>query len=234
MIVRDDGASLVLVTQPDHAALARRLMERWVADGLPAHPRRAAILQAIEQHDNGWLEVDAAPIVDGEGRILDFVTAPADVRQGVWPRAVARLEHDPWTAALVAEHAVYVYSRFRADPLWTAFFAGMEARRDAAMLRAGLRLDDLEHDYRWLRLADLVSLVFCARWTDTHEAFGYSIRGEEGDVLITPDPFGGRHVPLTVAARVLPKARFEDAADAARCWRNAALVEVQGEVRASG
>jgi hypothetical protein len=110
----------------------------------------------------------------------------------------------------------------------------MTARRDAAVARAGLLADDLEQDYRWLRLADLVSLVFCAGWTDTHEAFGYSIHGAHGDVLIAPDPFGGRHVPLTVAARVLSKARFADAADAARCWRDAGLVELGGEVRAAG
>ena len=68
MIVRPAGDVLHLITQPDHAALARRIMDRWIADDLPASPRRASILRAIEEHDHGWLDVDAAPIVDAGHR----------------------------------------------------------------------------------------------------------------------------------------------------------------------
>jgi hypothetical protein len=39
-------------------------------------PQRAAILTAIDEHDNGWREPDSSPIVDGMGRILDFIAAP--------------------------------------------------------------------------------------------------------------------------------------------------------------
>ena len=74
MILRPAGPDQLLITQPDHAALAARIMEHWRADGLPQSPRRAAILRAIEQHDNGWDEIDIAPIVDrATGRILDFI-----------------------------------------------------------------------------------------------------------------------------------------------------------------
>src|SRR3954463_4207109 len=105
MIVRTYRDRLQLITQPDHAQLARRIMEHCVA--LADHPRRNAIMLAIAEHDNGWAEPDAAPTVDlSTGRIADFITAPTAVRQGAWPRAVARLAHSPWAAALVANHAV--------------------------------------------------------------------------------------------------------------------------------
>jgi hypothetical protein len=64
MIIRADDSSLFLVTQPDHAALAARIMRRWTAAGFPEPPRRDDVLAAIDAHDNGWREVDAAPRAD--------------------------------------------------------------------------------------------------------------------------------------------------------------------------
>ena len=64
---------------------------------LASRPRRDAILHAIAEHDNGWAEGDAAPSVNpATGQIFDFISAPIAVRQGVWPRGVARLAGDPW------------------------------------------------------------------------------------------------------------------------------------------
>ena len=60
MIIRRKGTTPLLITQPDHAQLAATIMERWQEDGFPDSPRRAAILLAIREHDNGWREVDAA------------------------------------------------------------------------------------------------------------------------------------------------------------------------------
>src|SRR5262245_34771603 len=40
MIVRPAGDHLHLITQPDHAALAGRIMEPWIADDLPPSPPR--------------------------------------------------------------------------------------------------------------------------------------------------------------------------------------------------
>ena len=80
---------------------------------------------------------DAAPTVDPEsGKVMDFVSAPLSVRHGVWPRGIARLADDPWAAALVAQHVLTVYDRYRSDDEWTAFFVEMAAAR-ARMLRAG-------------------------------------------------------------------------------------------------
>ena len=100
---------------------------------LATRSRRDAILHAVAEHDNGWAEEDAAPRVDpATGQIFDFVSAPAGIRQAVWPRGIARLADDPWAAALVAQHAITIYDRFRPREPWRPFFAEMEeARPDA-------------------------------------------------------------------------------------------------------
>ncbi len=94
MIVCQLASRIRLITQPDHAHLARRIMERCVS--LRDRPRADSILLAIGEHDNGWEEEDASPTVDLEtGKVVDFVSAPLAVRHRVWPRAIGRLSARP-------------------------------------------------------------------------------------------------------------------------------------------
>ena len=89
MIVRPGAGVLHLITQPDHAALARRIMEHW--SSLAKARGGATSCTAIEHHDRGWAEPDAALTVDpATATIRDFVSVPAAVRQSVWPRSVGR------------------------------------------------------------------------------------------------------------------------------------------------
>jgi hypothetical protein len=129
VIVRVVRNHVHLIAQPDHAGLARTVMEHCVP--LAGRHRRNAILRATGDHDNGWSAPDAAPTVNPTtGTIVDFVSTPLDVRQAVWSESVAGLAEGPWAAALVAHHALTVYGRFRSEIRWQPFFAGMEAARD--------------------------------------------------------------------------------------------------------
>ncbi|MPZ20790.1 MAG: DUF3891 family protein [Luteitalea sp.] len=227
MIVRSETGSLLLITQPDHAALARRIMEQAIP--LARTTRRDSILYAVAEHDNGWREPDMAPSVDpATGELQDFVSAPVDVRQAVWPRGVARLAADPWAAALVAQHALTVYGRLRTRPEWEAFFGEMERARDTYLHKAAANLDELRRGYVFLRLGDLASLTFCNGWTKEQRYEGWTIRLDGARLLITPDPFGGRDVPLAVTARKLPNQRFASDADAAAAYRSAKEVTCSG------
>jgi hypothetical protein len=211
MIVRSLGESLLLITQPDHARLAGAMMAR--AAGLASHPRRTSILLAVSEHDNGWAEPDAEPIIGPSGDVADFITAPMVVRQDVWPRAVVRLESEVWAAALVAQHAITVYDRFRSDDAWTRFFADMEALRDNRLARTTLRLDDLIADYAFVRLGDLISLTFCTGWTTPQHYADWTVRRDEDTVLVTPDLFGGEAVSIEIEGTEIPKRTYESDRD---------------------
>jgi hypothetical protein len=226
MIVRDAGSTLQLITQPDHAVLARQIMERWLADELPHSPRRASILHAIGEHDNGWIEPDASPIVDPvSGRILDFISAPVETRRAVWPRAVQRLSTDVWAAALVAQHAIHIYSRYADELEWWPFFEEMARLRRHFATRArdtmpedADPLEVLTRDYVFLRVGDLVSLAFCNGWTDTLHHEEYTITPQASGVTIAPDPFGGARIPIAIRARQLANRRYRDNDDARHAW----------------
>ncbi|MGE3842130.1 MAG: DUF3891 family protein [Vicinamibacterales bacterium] len=229
MIVRDDGVWYWFITQPDHAALAGRLMAAWQADGLPERATRPAVLHATSRHDTGWAEVDAAPSVHPDtGRPVDFVTAETGVRQAVWGRAVDELASEStYAAALIAQHALTIYRRFRQESEWQVFFAAMESARDH-WFSTDRRLDGTRggaldpplhgrltflQDYATLRLGDLLSLSFCLGIGTTEQADGYEVTSDGTKVIVSPDPFAGQTVALEVHARRLPTQRF--ASDAA-------------------
>lgn len=230
MIVREHDRVLHLITQPDHAALSRRVMERWV----PLHDaaRRASILLAIEEHDNGWREPDAAPLTDpSSGGVFDFVHIPADIRQAVWPRGVARLaEDDPWAAALVAHHAVTVYDRYRPDPAWAEFFPRLESLRDELISSARRTYAQLTHDYTFVRIGDLISLIFCTFWTEPQAYDRWAFRRDGDRVIVSPDAFAGREVPIAVNARQIPARPYADDADLQRTIRTSPVVTLRGVV----
>jgi hypothetical protein len=233
MIVCPVAGGLQLVTQPDHARLAGRIMEQCVA--LTGRPRRGSLLLAIAEHDNGWAEEDAAPSADPRtGAIVDFTTAPVSVRHAVWPRAVTRLAHDPWAAALVAQHAIAVHERFHADPDWAMFFAGMAAARDEMLQASGTPLDDFAADYTFVRLADVISLSFCAGWTDEQRVEEWTVRLSGTRVVVTPDPFGGALVPFDVEARVIRRGPFRSDAELREALRAAHDVTLRGEAAGTG
>lgn len=226
MILRPDADRLLLVTQPDHAALAARLMDRCVS--LAESPRRATILLAIAEHDNGWREPDAAPLVDAGGAILDFVHAPDDVRRGVWPRGVARLSAAPYAAALVAQHAIHVFARYRGSEAWTPFFDEMTRHGDARLARTGIAPADLLADYEYVRLGDLLSLAFCNDWRDEQVHGDCRIRFDGRRLTVSPDLFGGQEVAIEVPARILPNRPFASAADARQAFEEAPRTMLTG------
>lgn len=229
MIVRQRPESVQLITQPDHASAAGRIMSRSLA--LAAHPRRESILRAVAEHDNGWREEDADPSVDpASGDVVDFVRATLDVRHRVWPRGVARLAGDPWAAALVAQHAITVYDRFTSDRDWDLFFAEMTIARDRLLRSASRPLDLLLADYVHVRLGDLLSLAFCTGWTDEHRFAGWTVRLSGTHVVVTPDPFGGETCPIHVAARQLDRRTFASREALHEAMRAAAVVQLEGSV----
>ncbi len=211
MILRPHGSNRLAITQPDHAALAGRIVGAWRANGLPESPRRDDVLLAVAEHDNGWREIDDSLLVDpATGAVRDFMTVPAHVKRSVWSRAIARLAATPYAAALVAHHASHVYGRYRSDETWLPFFAEMDASRDRILRDVPVvTRDDFLADYVVLRIGDLASLAFCTAGTMLGGEFGYTVRLDGTRVVITPDPFEGADVPFSIDGHEIEGYTFE-------------------------
>jgi len=230
MIVRDDGDSFLLITQPEHARLARDIVSAIRTEPALRGGTRDSILLATLEHDNGWQEVDSGPTIDpATGRPCDFINGPARVKHELWPRGIRRVAQvDLRAGALIAQHALTVYSYRAGEPEWQPFFVAITALRDD-MLRQiacfdGPPRDDFDREYRCVRLGDSFSLQFCNGWAKPQVTFGYRAELNGSSLAISPDPFGESVVPLRVLARRIGARRYVNDADL-----RAALAAVEPE-----
>ena len=231
MIIRQIESTLQLITQPDHAALAMRIMRQWDGAHFPESPRRQSILNAIEHHDDGWADADQTLIVDeASGRLLDFVDASDAVKRDTSWRGIVDREQDAYAGALMAQHRLHVYRRHVDDPEWRAFFGTVTEARDRYLRASGIgNLRQLLDDYRYVRAGDLASLAFCNNWASTDDdECGYGMRLEGTRLRIVPDPFAGRPVRFDITARQLADRRFASLADAQRDVAAASVVTLTG------
>jgi hypothetical protein len=230
VIIRRATDRLLFVTQPDHAALAAEIMHYWQLGEFRDHPRRDAIHSATRNHDDGWREEDAELHVNDQGETLDFVAVPAFVKQRIWPRAADRLAvTSPYVAALVAQHALTVHVPLRDNPEWRRFFVTMERARDGLLARSAESAGELAQDYPFVRTGDQLSLIFCHGWTSPLSGIGYRAILKGITLEITPDPFDGARVPLTVQARTVPARAYASATDLRQELERAPVLSLAGE-----
>ena len=96
VIIRRFASSQQLITQPAHAALAERIMKEWQPGHFPDSPRKDSILNAIEQHDCGWSDIDETLVVDETtGRLLDFMEVSDALKRDTSSRGIERLSLRP-------------------------------------------------------------------------------------------------------------------------------------------
>ncbi|HWM92371.1 MAG TPA: DUF3891 family protein [Thermoanaerobaculia bacterium] len=230
MIVVDTG-NLLLITQPDHARFAAELLSLWRTDGLPDHPRRAELLFAVREHDNGWRETDAAPHWDAErGRPHDFLSLPRQERMEIWQRGTARFagEH-PYASLLVTRHALQLH-RERQEEEWQPFLDYLGELYQGLVEATGAGAEEVEADYRWLDLTDLISLAVCNRWPEPFERHGVRGRfqaGADNTLHLDPFPLAGA-TAFRIPVRRIPGRAYRGDADlggelAAARWEKLAV-----------
>ncbi len=230
MIVVAEGPSFLLITQPDHAHLAGEILSLWRAGGLPDHPRRNDLLFAAREHDNGWREADAAPRWDAErGRPHDFITLPTRERIEIWERGACRFAAErPYASLLIARHALNLFGGRRGEEGWDRLLDFLEDFANGLLAQAGVEPETLEEDYRWIDLADQISLIACAQWRKPAGYRGIRIvPGGGGTVGLDPFPLAGA-TTFRVACRRIPARAYRGDADlggelAAARWEERAV-----------
>lgn len=214
MIVYDEGATLRLITQPNHAHFAGELLSLWRADGLPASPRRAEVLFAAREHDNGWREADAAPRWDAaRGRPHDFMSIARADRIEIWERGASRFAGShPYAALLITRHAQNLHRDRRGDPDWDPFLDLLDELATGLAAETGAAADDVAADYRLLDLADGISLAACGGWSGPFTRHGLAVTPAGGAVHLDPLPLAGA-TAFTIPCRRIPKRAYRGDAD---------------------
>lgn len=257
MILLDhDDAAPMVVLQPDHAATCEQMALAWdwpVALPMPVWDR---FVQGTRRHDDGWRDVEKAPLLGRCGELLGFKQMPTQVHIDIWRRGIERAGRaDPYAALLIAQHARYLYVNFpREDTpedrqLAQDFITDMAYQtndlidslaRGSAADRAAVDPFNLAMARRLLSFFDAFSLMLLGAlpMEPMVEPIDYAerraildIHSDEhapGAVLrIRPWPFAVAHLELTTRARRLEKATFTDPADAARAIADAPVTDLK-------
>ena len=214
MIVVPEERRFLLITQPDHAWFAAELMSLWRAEGVPDHPRRADLLFAVREHDNGWREADAAPRWDPEKRRPhDFLSMPRQEKIGIWERGTARFARQhPYAALLIVLHAINLHRDRAGEEGWTEFLDRMLALEGELRQAADASEDEAAADYKLLDRADLISLAVCNDWGDRFDRHGMRGRVRDGTVFLDPFPLAGA-TTFRIPCRRIPARPYDGDAD---------------------
>jgi hypothetical protein len=214
MIVAADSSHHLLhllITQPDHARFSAELLSLWRA--LADHPRREELLFAVREHDNGWRETDSAPHCDTErGRPHDFISLPQRERIELWQRGTARFAGErPYASLLIVRHAIRLHQERKGEE-WQEFREYLDELYQGLAEETGAPEEEVEADYRWLDLADLISLAVCNGWSEPFERYGFRGQFQEGTLQLEPFPLAGA-TAFRIPCRRIPVRAYRGDAD---------------------
>lgn len=211
MIVAEEAGRHLLITQPDHARFSAELLSLWRA--LADHPRRDELLFAVREHDNGWRETDAAPHWDAErGRPHDFITLPRRERIELWQRGTARFAGErPYASLLIARHAIRLHQE-RSGEEWLGFRGYLDELYRGLAEETGAPEEQVEADYRWLDLTDLISLAVCNGWSEPFGRYGFQGQLQGGTLQLDPFPLAGA-TAFRIPCRRIPVRAYRGDAD---------------------
>jgi hypothetical protein len=172
VILRELDDALFCVRQMDHAALSGHLARGWGGRSLPPLVPAESVVFAIGNHDAGWPDLDAVPVLDPvHERPHSYRTHPLEDALRVAERSVARVAAaDPYAGWLVSRHFASFHEDSD-DPRAIAWIADQIGHRAELLARArphvgreALHPHVLEANFDWLQLLDALSLALCHDW----------------------------------------------------------------------
>jgi hypothetical protein len=177
MLISTREQLLHLVPQREHARVAGAMAAAWGNEQFPPSSAPASLTIAATRHDDGWRQLDDAPLINAEeGRPAHFLEVPITVSAGPYGEGVdAIYEQDLRAGVLASMHRSGLWaSRWGIDdappvdnPLArevVAYEDGRIAAGSRALWEAqgGLRSAfqaELWRDYETLQALDLLSLA---------------------------------------------------------------------------
>jgi hypothetical protein len=200
MIVRERPDSFLLFGQHEHALMAGEFARRWRERPVPFE----STVYAVANHDLAWREPDREVMWNEEkDRPYSFMDYPLHLKLPAQKRGIDRVEaRDPYAGCLCSMH----YARFLLDaerPEETEFRDGeFERQRRLEQGMSAAELENLERNFRLLRLCDGLSLFLCLNEPGGNEdpppyPEGFVFEGarfdlvwEDGQMLgLDPNPF---------------------------------------------
>ena len=159
MIVRERPDSFLLFGQHEHAQMAGEFARRW---GERPDPFESTVY-AVANHDLAWREPDREIMWnEGKDQPYSFMDYPLHLKLPAQKWGIEQVEdHDPYAGCLCSMHfARFLLDAERQEEI--EFRDGEFGRQRS--LREGMSevdLENLERNFRFLRVCDGISLFLC-------------------------------------------------------------------------
>jgi hypothetical protein len=159
VIIRERSDSFSLFGQHEHALIAGEFARRWGEGPSPFEPT----IYAIANHDLAWREPDRVVLWNEEkDRPYSFMDYPLHLKLPAQKWGIDQVEaHDPYAGCLCSMH----YARFLLDAERSEEIEYRDGEFERqARINEGMsvaELENLERNFRFLRLCDGISLFLC-------------------------------------------------------------------------
>ena len=215
MIVRERPDSFLLFEQHEHALVAGEFALRWRERPQPLE----STVYAVANHDLAWRELDREVLWNQENdRPYSFVDYPLDLKLPAQRKGIDLVEeYDPYAGCLCSMH----YARFLLDsvrPEEVEFREGEMERQGRLEERMSEKeLENLERNFRFLRLCDGLSLFLCLNEPGGEDSpppypGGFEFEGtrfgpaweDKQTLRLDPNPFSeafGVEIPYRISGR---------------------------------
>lgn len=241
MIIRElANGRLLCIRQTTHALLSQAFCRHWGNAQFARPAPFDAVIMAIAQHDNGWIEWEAAPEIRADGYPMDFLAGPdLATKVALWQRGIERAAaHHPYAGVLIGEHAAALYTndlpRLQgADKAKVEQFLAAQTARVHAVRTAfaaspswekALQPARLQANTRLLQFGDSISLRLCVPWEPEAELANCPVDGageyttlhvrvHKGVVTFDPWPFAVDAFNVEIHGQVLNRRTFASNAE---------------------
>jgi len=212
VIVREKPGFYVLMEQHDHGLVSGEFARHWAETPRPLEPT----LYAVANHDVGWRVLDVSVRWNEEsGKPYSFTDYPVVPKLRAYEEGLNLLEaENPYAACLCSMHYTALVGDSEAETGFRESEAGRRRKIEATMTRE--ELDNLEHNFRLLRLCDDLSLFVCLNepGRNDHPWYknGFEFEGarfepvwdDDATLRLDPNPFSepfGLAIPYSLLAR---------------------------------
>ena len=239
------NSSLKIVRQTDHAATCCQIARAWNRPDMFDDDQWTQIILAAKHHDDGWFEEWQKPVLDDDGRPLDFKAIATQDHVRIWRRSIFEAKsHGQFAELLVAKYARQLYtsvdsSHIEDHQLAQTFIDELTDMVVEGAAQIDMSPIELQAALRILTLCDGLSLALldAIDWMGLTEqmVFGnetsaLSLRRDRRGVMVQPWPFDTGPIILTTRAYVLTSHHFTTPEDLVAELKVAAPTELSWEL----
>lgn len=164
MIIRETEREFVMITQHDHARLAGEIASHLEKELFLNDEFLSSALLAIDQHDRGWIALDASPIWNTESRApYSFMDYPLTPKIDKYQRGIDEVENMNEYAALLCSlhYASFMHIRDSLDEACARFYQHELERQRRITDKLSVPQEVIQRHFMLLQLCDDISLYVC-------------------------------------------------------------------------